>query len=73
MHPPMIIRANSILDIVSIFPSCCKYSEFLPKEGAAFPCSNLYQSEVHLSAGAKLANLFSLPYRCLLALQNILH
>ena len=27
----MIIRANSILGIVSIFPSCCKYSEFLRK------------------------------------------
>lgn len=31
MHPPMIIRATSILGIVSIFPSCCKYSEFLRK------------------------------------------
>ena len=27
----MIIRANSILGTVSIFPSCCKYSEFLRK------------------------------------------
>jgi len=27
----MIIRATSILGIVSIFPSCCKYSEFLRK------------------------------------------
>ena len=62
MHPPMIIRANSILGIVSIFPSCCKYSEFPRKKVQFFTVqvSHSYQKGVAFVGMRHLFGCFSI-------------
>ena len=58
----MIIRATSILGIVSIFPSCCKYSEILRKKVHFFTVqvSHSYQKGVAFIGMRHLFDYFSI-------------